>query len=149
MARVFFDRRRRDVARLALKTETFEEATQVGSGAAIAIQVNLLTLRHAPFHLLKFAFQTSGAFAQGELRLAQHVAAAGVLDMADNKIVKSARPSRVWIPGHKLFAATRDGRARPSALRACSLALTSAEMIFSHAHGGHVSGHLYAPIYRA
>ena len=39
MARVFFNRWRRDVARLALKTETFEEATQVGSGAAVAIEI--------------------------------------------------------------------------------------------------------------
>jgi hypothetical protein len=34
MARVFLDRGRRHVARLALKTEGLEEATQVGSGAA-------------------------------------------------------------------------------------------------------------------
>ena len=51
MARVFFNRWRRDVARLALKTETFEEATQVGSGAAVAIEIDLLALRHSPFQI--------------------------------------------------------------------------------------------------
>src|SRR5262249_49406476 len=124
----------------AFEPERFQNPAQMRCGAAVAIEINLYALRHAAFHLFKFAFQASRALAQGELRLAQHVAATCVLDVADKEIMESTRPSRVWIPDHELLPATRDSRARALALRACSLALTSAKMIFSHAHGRTCSG---------
>jgi hypothetical protein len=55
--------RARSASILRPKTETFEEATQVGSGTAIAIEIDLVALRHAALHLLQLALQASGAFA--------------------------------------------------------------------------------------
>ena len=114
--------------------------------AAIAIKIDLFALRHAPLHLLQLAFEPGTALDQGELRLAQPVAAASIGNMADDEIVESARPCAVWITVDKLLAAARDGRARPPVLRACSLALASTKMIFSHAHGRTHFGHLLAPL---
>jgi hypothetical protein len=82
----------RDIDSVTLKTESFQYASQLPSGATVLIQIDLFALREPALKLLKLAFKGGSAFAERKSRLADHVASTRIHYMTPDEIMKAPGP---------------------------------------------------------